>query len=409
MNENFSRKDRFAIGIISIIVIFILGWSASSYFGNGRDYTNNLRNKELSISGTSTIDFEPFWQTWNTLNEKYVATKKARPDDQTLVWGAIQGMVNAVGDPYTVFMPPEEHKMFSADISGNFVGIGAEVASKNGVVVIIAPLKSSPAEKAGLRAGDYILTINGTSTVDMPIERAVSLIRGEKGTKVDFKVFREGEKDDLAISVTREVINIPTIDTEIKNDVFIIHLYDFYEPSPNEFRGALRKFIDVNTDKLIIDLRGNPGGYLDAAVDIASWFLPLGKVVVSESYGNDKAPDYYRSKGYNIFNDNLKLAILIDSGSASASEILAGALHDYNKAILVGTKSYGKGSVQELIPITSETALKVTIARWLTPKGVSISEGGLTPDFEVKITGEDLAKKRDPQLDKAISILTKIN
>jgi carboxyl-terminal processing protease len=191
------------------------------------------------------------------------------------------------------------------------------------------------------------------------------------------------------------------------NGVFIINLYSFSAPSPNLFRGALREFVQSGSDKLVLDLRNNPGGYLEAALDMASWFLPTGKTVVTENFGDKMAPEVYRSKGYNIFTDKLKIVILVNEGSASASEILAGALQEYNKAILVGTKTFGKGSVQELVPITGDTSLKITVAHWFTPLGKPISNGGLTPNIQVDLTAENTKNGADPQMDAAVKYLLK--
>ncbi|MFT5352162.1 MAG: carboxyl-terminal processing protease, partial [Candidatus Paceibacteria bacterium] len=237
---------------------------------------------------------------------------------------------------------------------------------------------------------------------------AVSKIKGEKGTEVVITVAREGVAETIDISITRDNIKIPTVDTELRSDgVFVISLYNFNANATNDFRRALREFMLAKTDKLILDLRGNPGGFLTAAIDISSWFLPAGKIVVKEDFGGKEDEEVFRSRGYNIFNDNLKMAILVNGGSASASEIVAGALQSHGIAELIGTNTYGKGSVQELMDITEETSLKVTIARWLTPNGKSISDGGLSPDIEVEFTNEDFEAKKDPQLDAAIDYLLK--
>ena len=320
-------------------------------------------------------------------------------------------MVAAVGDPYTVFLPPSQSEIFKSDISGNFEGVGMEVALKDEVLTVVAPLKGSPSERAGVRAGDKIMEIDGESTQGLSIDEAVSKIRGEKGTRVILTMIRVGESEPLKIPVMRDVIDVPTIKTETRDTptgkAFIISLYNFSANSPTLFRDALQEFVDLETDKLIIDLRGNPGGYLEAAVDMASWFLPEGKVVVREYFGDARDEEVHRSRGYDIFNDNLKMVILVDGGSASASEILAGALREQKNVPLVGMKTFGKGSVQELIDITDETALKVTVARWLTPNGNSISEKGLAPDYKVEITKSDIENDRDPQLNKAIEIVEK--
>ena len=380
----------------------------------------SLINSENELS--SKVDFSPFWKAWQVLDEKFVPTKVSTSTSDTAtstiqnrVWGAIEGLTGSLGDPYTVFFPPEESKSFETEISGNFEGVGMELGIKDDILTVVAPLKGNSAERAGILAGDKILMIDNQSTISMRVDKAVKLIRGKVGTKVKITVVREGKKEPIEFVLTREVINIPTVDTEVKggkmsggkmiDGIFIIKLYNFYSTSPNLFRGALREFIESNSDKLILDLRGNPGGYLEAAVDMASWFLPVGKVVVSEDFGKNAPAQIYRSKGYNIFNSNLKMVILADNGSASASEILAGALREHGIAKIVGTKTFGKGSVQEVVKITPDTSLKVTIARWLTPLGNSISENGLIPDIEVKITQEDLNKGKDLQTEKAIEVL----
>jgi len=244
--------------------------------------------------------------------------------------------------------------------------------------------------------------------VDLPTDKAVSLIRGPQGTVVKINIIRGQSVKPIEFLITRAVINIPTLDTKIVGDVFVINLYNFYAEAVGQFNGALRDFINSKKTKLILDLRGNPGGYLDAAVDMSSMFLPLGKSIVHEDYGNGKPETVFRSRGYNLFNDKLKMIILVDGGSASASEILAGALQEAGVAKLVGVKTYGKGSVQELLPVTADTSLKVTVAKWLTPSGKSISEGGLTPDYEIKITEADVKAGKDPQLDKAIEVLNSL-
>jgi carboxyl-terminal processing protease len=223
---------------------------------------------------------------------------------------------------------------------------------------------------------------------------------------VRLTVLNEGSNLPKELKILREVISIPTLDTELRPDgIFVIKLYSFSANSPKLFRGAIKEFAESKTDKLILDLRGNPGGYLNAAVDMSSWFLPSGKVIVTEDYGGNQDQEVFRSKGYDVFSDKLKFVILIDEGSASASEILAGAMQDYAKAKLVGAQSFGKGSVQEVIDVTKDTLLKITVAKWLTPNGTSISKKGLTPDYAVPMTAEDKKSNKDPQMDKAVEIL----
>lgn len=407
--NNFDYKKYKVVLISAVLIVF--AFSSGLYLGNKKDTTkNNISFYNQNSSSTISIDtkeMNTFWAVWNILNEKFVYTKKEVKEitDEEKIWGAIEGLTASLGDPYTVFMPPQESKEFETDISGNFEGVGMELGIKGNNLVVVSPLKDTPAYKAGVKKGDVILYINDENASGITVDEAVKLIRGKTGTDVTIKFKRDGVKDPIDIKITRGIIDIPTIETENKDGVFIIRLYNFYAKSPEKFKDALREFVESKNNKLVLDLRGNPGGYLDAAVSMASWYLPLGKTIVRESFGEGKEEKVHRSKGYDIFNDNLKMIVLVDEGSASASEILAGALQEYKIAKLVGTKTFGKGSVQELIKVTPNTSLKVTIAKWLTPKGVSISEGGLTPDYEVKFTEEDVKNSRDPQLEKAIELL----
>lgn len=359
---------------------------------------------EISAKSDLPADFSQFWKVWNVINEKYVPTKHAAVSNQDKVWGAIAGLANSLGDPYTYFLPPQEKTLFEQDVSGSFGGVGMQIGMKDGLVTVIAPLKGSPAEAAGILKGDKVLRIDTATTTEMTIDKALYLIRGEIGKAVSLTLLRSGVEKPIEVSVVRRVIEVPTIDTEKRGNVFIIRLYSFPATGADLFRKALKEFADSGADKLVLDLRGNPGGYLEVAVDMASWFLPEGKVVVREEEKGG-AGQVYRSKGYNVFGDKFHFVILIDGGSASAAEILAGALSQQGVATLVGTTSFGKGSVQELIPITPETSLKVTIARWVTPNGTNLSAGGIDPDVKVEFTKEQAEKGEDPQLDKAIEIV----
>jgi carboxyl-terminal processing protease len=411
--NNFFKYRVYVLAVLVLVGgIFFSGFYIGKTQAPESSKVVGLINKTDSTGLSGNVDFEAFWKAWNILNEKYVPTNgtttESKVTNQARVYGAISGMVDSLGDPYTTFFPPVESKDFNEEISGQIEGVGMEVGTKDGILTVISPVKDTPAYRAGIKAGDKILKIDDTITDKLNSEEAIKLIRGPRGTTVHLVLFREGVKNPIELNLVRDVINIPTVDTETRDDVFIIRLYSFSATSPDLFRGALREFIDSGKYKLIIDLRGNPGGYLEAAVDMASWFLPAGKVVVKEDFRNEKDNQIFRSKGYNIFNGSLKLAVLIDGGSASASEILAGALHDQGVATLVGAQSFGKGSVQELVDITEDTSLKVTIARWLTPNGTSISHQGLTPDVPVKLDEDAYKKdKTDTQLNKAIEILNK--
>ena len=367
------------------------------------------------------VDFEPFWEAWNVVNERFVgngdqATSTSEEEKtKRRVWGAIGGMVDALGDPYTVFLPPSEKKSFEESINGNFGGVGIEIDVRDKVITVVSPLKGTPAEIAGILAGDKIVKIDDRSTENMRIDEAVSLIRGEIGTKIKLTIVRKDEGKTREFNIARTKIIIPTIKTEMKEGVFVIRLFSFSANAASAFREALREFITSNTNKMIIDLRGNPGGLLEASVDIASWFLPINQPVVTERGRKGEPERVHRSYGYDIFNNSLKLVILVDGGSASASEILAGALSEYGKGILVGEKTFGKGSVQELVSVTDDSSIKITIAKWYTPKGNSISDNGLVPEIIIerpkKSGGEEEEKGSqpdlDPQLEKAIEIVNK--
>ncbi len=352
------------------------------------------------------VDFAPFWKAWSIVNNDFVPTGTSTvASNQERVWGAIEGMVGSLGDPYTVFFPPVESKQFAADIKGSFGGVGMEVGQEDGIITVIAPLKGSPAEGAGLRAGDKILKVGDKEVSRLSVEEAVNYIRGPEGTTVTLTIGRTG-KTPFDVKIVRQIISVPIIDTEeLEGGIFRISLYSFTENSAVLFRSALREFIESGSNKLILDLRGNPGGYLESALDMASWFLPAGTPVIREDRGAGKEENVYRSRGYDIFTDKLQMVILVDGGSASASEILAGALSELGKATLIGETTFGKGSVQELVPVTADTSIKVTIARWLTPNGNTISELGITPEIEVKRTEEDFKAGRDRQLERAIEFL----
>lgn len=409
-------RTSFIITAVSIPIVLVITFTGGWYLGYEKRLPLPVPIAQTAGADTKDIegvDLSLFWQTWHLIDEKYPFANK--PDNKERVYGAISGLVASLGDPYTVFFPPVESKEFMDQVSGTFEGVGMEIGMRNNVLTVIAPLKDTPADRAGIRAGDRILEINGTSTMAMSDTEAVRHIRGKRGTSVTLKLARDivakdGSKkiEDLSLTIIREPIDIPVLKTELRKDgIFVISLYNFSAPSAERFEQALREFKGSGSTKLIIDLRGNPGGYLEASVDMASFFVPKGEVIVRESEGEGKTETLYKSKGYVLGIDSLKTVILVDKGSASASEIFAGALSEYNLATLIGEKTFGKGSVQEVVPLSDKTSLKITIAKWLTPKGVSISEKGITPAITVVFSDEDRLKGKDPQLDRAISFLLK--
>ena len=402
------RQYTTIIYVVVSLILLIGVFSFGTYVGYSHrpeiEKVFSVAHKEPQTE--TTADFDSFWKVWNLLNEKSIYANKV--SDQDRVWGAITGLASSLGDPYTVFFPPEENKLFNEEIQGSFGGIGAEIAVKEKVLTIVAPLKNTPAWNMGLKSGDKILKIDKIDTTDMTTEKGISLIRGPKGTVVTLLILRPGERETREFKITRDDIAIPTIDTELlKDNIFVIRLYSFSQNSANLFKDAINQFSQSGSDKLILDLRGNPGGYLDAAVDIGSWFIDDGKVIVSEDFGANQKANVMRSHGPRLFTDKLKFVVLVDGGSASASEILAGALREHGIATLIGEKTFGKGSVQELINVTDTTSLKVTVANWLTPNGTSISIKGIEPDIKVPFTIKDADAKRDPQMDKAIEFLNK--
>lgn len=396
MKSIYRKTSAIVLSILLFALIFgsgfFVGNSRHSFWGNG-------------VSAEEPLDLKSFWKVFSILEEKFVQTSEEDVIDQDKIYGAISGLVDSYNDPYTVFLPPTENEQFEETISGVFSGVGMEVGMREDFITVISPLKNSPAEKAGIKSGDKVIAIDGQSSIDMTIDDAIDLIRGEKGSPVSITVIREGEKNPITIEIIRDTIVIPTIETKIVQDTFVISLYNFSATAPSEFRDALREFVNSKKSKLILDLRGNPGGFLNSAVDITSWFLPAGKIIAIEDFGEGGDQKLFRSKGYNIFNDNLKMVILIDEGSASASEIVAGALKEHGIATLVGKNTFGKGSVQELFDITDDTSLKVTIAKWLTPEGKSISEGGLAPDIDVDFDSELFEDGIDSQLIRALEVL----
>jgi len=355
-------------------------------------------------SNARNVDFQLFWDVWDTLKQKYV--KKDSLKEQDLFYGAIRGMVAAAGDPYTVFLDPKESKVFADDLAGTFEGIGAEIGIKKERLLIIAPLPDSPAEKAGLRAGDRILAINGTTTLGMSVDEAVNKIRGAKDTVVVLTINHSGEDSVKEIKITRGVIIVKSVKTSMaKNGLYTITVTSFNDDTETLFNKAVDDIVVKKPKGIILDLRNNPGGYLSVAVSMAGNWLDKGKVVVSEKFGDGKSDEYpaaglARLKG-------IPTIILVNQGSASASEIVSGALQDYNVAKLVGNQTFGKGSVQVLDKLNDGSSLKVTIAQWMTPKGINISEKGVTPDVVVDFKSEDYQNNKDPQMDKAIELLLK--
>ena len=386
-----------------LVVLALIIFGAGFYFGQSQipaTPPEDICNPELGQP--EEFDFSLFWQAWRVLEENFVDPTKI--DYQAMIYGAISGMVKSLGDPYTVYMPPEDTKVFKEDVSGEFQGVGMEIGLRNNQLTVISPLEGTPAQRAGLRAGDKIIKVDNTYTADLTVDEAVKLIRGPKGTPVVLTIMREGWSQTKDFEIVRDVIEIPSLKWEIKEgDIAYIKLYHFSETGRVAFNQAAREIIQSSAQKIILDLRDNPGGYLEVAQDIAGWFLERDQIVAIEDFGGRQENKEYKAMGSSQLS-SYPLVVLINQGSASGSEILAGALRDNRGIALIGTKSFGKGSVQILEDL-KKGSVKVTVAKWLTPQGDLIEGEGLTPDIEVEMTEEDFEAERDPQLSKAIEII----
>lgn len=344
------------------------------------------------------IDFNLFWQVWEKIKKDYAYQPV---DEIKMFYGAVEGMTAALGDPYSVFFEPQIAEEFQKDLAGEFEGIGAEIGIKNDFLIVVAPLLDSPAEKAGLKAGDKILAIDDKDTRGMVLDAAVKLIRGEKGTAVKLTIARDGTASAKDYEIVRNKIVIKSVQWRMEKDVAYIKVLQFGNDTSRDFDNVVGKVILKNPKGIILDLRNNPGGYLDAAIKMAGEWIPDDPVVLERFKGRDEE---FRANGKGRLKD-FKTVVLINRGSASASEIVSGALKDTGKATIVGEKSYGKGSVQDYNEYSGGAALKLTIALWLTPNGTSINGQGIEPNIAVEITEEDARASKDPQLEKALELL----
>ena len=330
-----------------------------------------------------------------------------------MVYGAIQGMVNAIGDPYTMFFEPDTSKKFQEEIAGAFGGVGMELGFKNDTLTVIAPIKDTPAFKAGIKSGDRIVKIDGNSTAGMTVDEAVSKIRGKPGTKVTLTIAPPANGTIRDITLTREIIKVPAVDWKIiehdgKNTAYI-QIYTFSQNVDSDFKKASDEILKSNTDSIILDLRNNPGGLLDSAINLAGYFVDKGQLVVSEVFGDGTKNDFKADGASQLAK--YPILVLVNGGSASASEILAGALHDNKQIHLIREKTFGKGSVQQLEELAGGASLKITVAKWYTPAGINISVAGINPDIKVELSDKDKESliigdpTKDPQLQKALDIL----
>jgi len=407
---NFFLKPviRKYFNLVGIIILAALLLGGSYYFGYNRGSGNpeTFRIEGITNIGDDEVkaDLGIFWEAWKKLREFHL--KGDEITDQEFIYGAVDGLVGSFKDPNTIFLRADtgDAQKFEEDITGSFGGIGAEIGLKDEQLVIVAPLKRSPAERIGLKGGDKILKIDDFDTTGVTVNDAVKKIRGPIGTRVTLNILRADWNAPRDFPITREEIVIPNLDWEFTgNKLFYLKLHTFNEKAALAFYEAGINALLNRSRGIILDLRNNPGGFLHIAVNLAGWFLDKGKVVATEDF-RTLEDTVFRANGNGAFK-NLPVVILVNQGSASASEILAGALRDHRQIKLVGEKTFGKGTVQELQELRDGSTLKITIANWVLPSGLVIEKNGLTPDYEVKLTEEDIEAKRDPQLDKAIEIL----
>lgn len=400
---NRSKKIILVGVLIGLFVfVFYAGYQKGRY-GAVMTEDRVAPNEAIFLNTTEgkdqAIDFSLFWRVWDILKEKYLGRNDL--DAKELFYGAIDGMLAATGDPYTTFFSPKENREFKEDLSGSFEGIGAEMGIKNEILTVIAPLDDSPAVRAGILAGDKVLKINGQPTTNLSIDEAVDLIRGPKGTKVILSIFRSGEEEIRDIEVTRDTIVVKSIKFEMRDEIAVIRLARFGDDTSEEFGAAANQAVKNNAKAIVLDLRNNPGGFLGTAVDIAGHFLVGSQVAVIEENAEKERKELRTTGPGNL--SGIPVVILINEGSASASEILAGAIRDHRKeTVLVGKKSFGKGSVQELIPVSRDTAVKITVAHWLTPNGEAINNIGIAPTVEVGFELDENNREKDNQLDRAL-------
>ncbi|HNZ86235.1 MAG TPA: S41 family peptidase [bacterium] len=413
-NKDLKKTKKIIFTTILIGISFFLGLlvgvsnSDNPNFIHG-EQKGELKNKKAEAPDylSKNVDFKLFWKTWDTIRDKYIDSSVL---DSQMFYGALSGLVASLNDPYSIFLPPDTTKAFNEELEGKFEGIGAEIGIKDEKLTIIAPLPNSPAEKSGLQAGDKILAIDQIDTSFMTPSQAAQMIRGDKGTTVTLTI-KHGEEKEKDITITRDEIYYESIKTSTGNaqtdkllndkNIAYIKITNFNQDTEALFEKAVQNAI--NKKYIILDLRNNPGGFLTTAIKVSSYWVE-NNIIVKEVSQNKEKIQNFSSNGVAKLKDK-KTVILVNQGSASAAEIVAGALQDYGLATIVGETTFGKGSVQDLTKLSDGSSIKLTIAKWLTPNDRAIDQEGIKPDIEIKISDEEYNNNKDPQLDKAIELL----
>lgn len=389
--------------VICAIILFSAGWLIKGSIDSNNQLPvaeGDVINQYRFYDGIEDdVSFQQFWQVWDLVHELYLHQPLSEKD---LFYGAITGMVDALEDPYSVYFDPISAASFNEELEGEYSGIGAEIGKEEDYIVVVAPLSGSPAESAGLLSGDYIVAVDGEDIIGATVDYAVSIIRGKANTEVVLTIVRNGFDSTLEIPITRSEIKINSVEWELRDDgIMYIQLSIFNEDTTSLFRQAAQEILTADAKGIILDLRNDPGGLLTEAINVAGFWID-NDPVVSQRIGD--IIESYSASGFALLSD-IPTVVLVDGGSASGSEILAGALQDYNLATLIGEQTFGKGSVQDYYEFDDGSALKVTTAEWLTPLGRSIDKVGITPDIIVEYTIEDYESGATPQLDAAVSQL----
>jgi carboxyl-terminal processing protease len=405
-------KKHLLLTIIAFILFFAIGWKGAEYYY----FTNYTQTIGTENDGTTTttptpnctnpqsVDLSLYWDVWDEIEANYINEADVK-DDENLVYGSIAGLVDSLGDPYTLFMTPTETKQFEETLNGSLEGIGAELTVEDGLLIVVSPLKDSPAEKAGLLPGDIIFQIDGEIANEMSLFDAIMNIRGERGTEVTLTIIRDGVDEAFDVTIVREEIDLDSISYEmLEDDIFYVSVNQFSDNTSEEFDKAVQAILLNNPKGIILDLRYNGGGYLDIAVDLVSEFVEGSKPVVQLKTRYEENNEVYYVDGDARLAD-IPLVVLVNQGSASASEIVAGAIQDHERGLVIGENTFGKGSVQEVAFFEDGSSLRLTIAKWLTPSGRDIDEVGIEPNRIVEYTFEDFEADNDTQLNEAISYL----